>query len=151
MNSENNINLDTPLSLAWTAGFVDGDGWIGIARQKRKGSDAICHRLKFAIVQNDLEVLEFIQDVIGESSFIAKLKRTVSMNKQAYQLVYDSEHALRAIRKLRPFLKRKHFEADIVEKMWVEGKMGQRPGPKGWPSFIYEIREKWAQKLTRLK
>ncbi|HCN99721.1 MAG TPA: endonuclease, partial [Methylophaga sp.] len=31
------------------------------------------------------------------------------------------------------------------------GLMGKRPGAKGWPPEIYKIREKWAQKISRLK
>jgi hypothetical protein len=149
--SQSTLNIRHISDLAWAGGFVDADGCIGIAKQKYKGRDTICHRLKLTIVQNDLEVLEQLQEIIGESSFISKMKRTLGMNKQPYQLVYDSKHALNAIRKIRPFLRRKHHEADVVEVMWVEGKMGQRPGKKGWPTKIYEIREKWAKKLSRLK
>jgi len=151
MNSKNTFNVNALLSLAWAAGFVDGDGCIGIAKQKFKGRDAVCHRLKFTVVQNNREVLEEVQTILGESSFIAKLKRDSSSNRQSYALVYDSTHALRAIQKLLPFLRRKQYEAEIVERMWEEGKMGQRPGPKGWPSEVYETREKWAQKISRLK
>lgn len=151
MNSKNILNLNDLLSLSWTAGFVDGDGCIGIAKQKYKGRNGVCHRLKLTVVQNNREVLEEVQATLGEASFIAKLKRDSSSNRQSYQLVYDSTHALRAIAKLRPFLRRKQYEAEIVEQMWKEGKMGQRPGPKGWPPEIYAIREKWAQKLSRLK
>lgn len=151
MNSKNAFSLKDLLSLSWTAGFVDGDGCIGIAKQKYKGREEVCHRLKLTVVQNNREVLEEVQATLGESSFIAKLKRDSSSNRQSYALVYDSAHALRAIEKLRPFLRRKQYEAEIVERMWKEGKMGQRPGSKGWPPEIYAIREKWAQKLSRLK
>lgn len=151
MNSENTFNLNVLLSLAWAAGFVDGDGCIGIAKQKYKGREGVCHRLKLSVVQNNREVLEEVQTILGESSFIAKLKRDSTSNRQSYALVYDSTHALSAINKLRPFLRRKQYEAEIVEKMWDEGKMGQRPGPKGWTADIYDIREKWAKKLSKLK
>lgn len=150
MNTHELISSET-LLLSWAAGFADGDGCIGIAKQKYKDRDTVCHRLKFTFVQNNLEVLEDVQNIIGESSFIAKLKRDSKSNRQAYALVYDSAHALRAIQKLKPFLRRKQYEAEIAQQMWVEGKMGQRPGPKGWSADIYDIREKWAQKLSRLK
>jgi len=151
MNSDNTFNLNVLLSLAWAAGFVDGDGCIGIAKQKYKDRDTVCHRLKFSIVQNNLEVLEELQSIIGESSFIAKQKRDSKSNRQAYALVYDSAHALRAIKKLKPFMRRKQYEAEIAIRMWTEGKMSKRPGPKGWTADIYDIREKWAKKLSKLK
>lgn len=160
----NNVNLDsfidfdmTPqieklLDMSYVGGFADGDGCIGTVRQRYKNRDGkVCHRLKFTLVQNNREVLEEVKAIIGECGKIYKLKRDSTSNRQSYQLVYDSAHALRAIRKARPFLRRKKYEAEIVERLWSEGKMGQRPGPKGWPSEIYEIREKWAQKLSRLK
>ena len=151
MDSKKTLRLKDLLSLSWTAGFVDGDGCIGIAKQKYKDREEVCHRLKLTVVQNNREVLEEVKEALGESSFITKLKRDVSSNRQSYALVYDSVHAFNAIKKLRPFLRRKKYEAEVVERMWKEGKMGKRPGPKGWPPEIYEIREKWAQKLSRLK
>ena len=144
---DNRVSSD----MAWAAGFIDGEGCITIARQRTKGSDKICHRLKFSIVQNNLEVLEQVRDILDESCFISKLSRTETMNRQAYQRVYDSTHALKAIGKVKPYLRKKHYEANAAQKMWVEGKMGQRPGKKGWPDEVYETREKWAQKLSRLK
>lgn len=146
-----NASIQQIIDLAWAAGFIDGEGWIGIARQTRKGYDTITHRLKVAITQNNLEVLEHLKNVIGESGAITKGIRTEKMNRQSYALVFDSQHALNAIRKVRPFLKRKSYEADAVFAMWEEGLMGKRPGAKGWPPEIYKIREKWAQKISRLK
>ncbi|AFI83956.1 endonuclease [Methylophaga nitratireducenticrescens] len=147
----NDVSIQQMTDLAWAAGFIDGEGWIGIARQTRKGYDTITHRLKVAITQNNLEVLEHLKNVIGESGAITKGVRTEKMNRQSYALVFDSQHALNAIRKVRPFLKRKSHEADAVFAMWEEGLMGKRPGAKGWPPEIYKIREKWAQKISRLK
>lgn len=139
------------LDLAWAAGFIDGEGWIGIARQTRKGYATISHRVKVTITQNNLEVLKDLKEIINESGFITKSQRTPTMNRQPYSLVFDSSHALNALRKIRPFLKKKSYEADAVFEMWVEGQMGKRPGPKGWPPEVYATREKWAQKISRLK
>ncbi len=151
INNVSSVLMNQMLELAWAAGFVDGDGCIGIAKQRYKDRDKVCHRLKFSIVQNNLEVLQELQSIIGESSFISKLKRDSKSNRQAYALVYDSNHALKAIKKLKPFMRRKQYEAEIAIRMWTEGKMGKRPGSKGWTAEIYDIREKWAQKLSRLK
>lgn len=139
------------VNLAWAAGFVDGEGCIHSVEQTYKGRERSCHRIKLTISQNNLEILEDLKEILGEPCFISKIKRTKSTNRQGYQLVYDSKHALNAIKKLQPLLRRKQYEAEIAEKMWVEGKMGQRPGSKGWPPEIYEIRKKWAKKLSRLK
>ena len=151
MEGLNFINVKQLSDLSWAAGFIDGDGCIGIARQTFKSRETVSHRLKLTITQNDREVLEDVENILGEPCFIAKLKRDSSSNRQAYALVYDSAHALRAIKKLRPFLRRKKYEAEVAEKMWKEGKMGKHPGRKGWPQEIYDIRESWAQKMSRLK
>ena len=144
-------SIKNMMALSWAGGFIDGEGWIGIARQTRKGYDTISHRLKVAITQNNLEVLEHFKNVIGESGAINKGMRTEKMNRQTYSLVFDSHHALNVLHKIRPFLQRKGHEADAVFAMWEEGLMGKRPGAKGWPPEIYKIREKWAQKISRLK
>lgn len=151
LNFELTNQVEKLLGYSYVGGFVDADGCIGIAKQRYKDRENVCHRLKLTIVQNNLEVLEFIQEIIGEQSFISKLKRDSSANRQTYALIYDGVHALRVTRKIEPFLHRKQYEAEVAQKMWKEGKMGQRPGPKGWPAEIYAIREKWAQKLSRLK
>jgi len=150
-NADLKPQIEKLMDYSYVGGFTDADGCIGVVKQRYKGRDKICHRLKLTIVQNNLEVLEHIQKIIGEKSFISKLKRDSSSNRQCYSLNYDSAHAHRAIQKVEPFLRRKQYEAEIAQKFWKEGKMGQRPGPKGWPSKVYEIREKWAQKLSRLK
>lgn len=142
---------DVSLELAWSAGFVDGEGCVSIARQKMPTHKNICHRLRFSVVQSNLEVLEEIQRILGESGVIYKQKRTGQMNRQHYALKYDSRHAYNALEKLRPYLRKKHHEADAVFQMWKQGRMGQRPGAKGWPPAIYELREKWAKKISRLK
>ncbi|MTI62272.1 MAG: endonuclease [Methylophaga sp.] len=139
------------MEMAWAAGFVDGEGCICIARQTYKDRPNVSHRLKLTVTQNNYEVLSELQGIIGEPSFISMLTRTEKMNRNSYALVYDSKHALSAIRKLKPFLRRKQFEADAAEKMWEEGMMGKRPGMKGWPPEVYQTREKWARKITRLK
>lgn len=144
-------SIQKMMRLSWAGGFIDGEGWIGIARQTRKGYDTITHRLRVTITQNDLEVLEHFKNVLGESGAINKGVRTEKMNRQTYALVYDSQHALNVIRKIRPYLKRKVHEADAVIKMWEECLMGKRPGRKGWPPEMYKLREKWAQKISRLK
>lgn len=137
--------------LAWAAGFVDGEGCITIARQRFKGRNNISHRLKFSIAQNNFKVLKKVELILNESCFISEIRRTGAMNRDAYVLVYDSGHALRALEKLEPYLQRKQHEARAVREMWIDGKMGKRPGPKGWPEEIYKIREKWARKISRLK
>lgn len=138
-------------SLAWAAGFVDGEGCICIARQTYKGRPNVSHRLKLTVTQNNYEVLSELQGIIGEPSFISMLPRTEKMNRNSYALVYDSKHALSAIRKLKPFLRRKQYEVEAAERMWEEGMMGKRPGMKGWPPEVYQTREKWARKIARLK
>lgn len=138
-------------SLAWAAGFVDGEGCICIARQTYKGRPNVSHRLKLTVTQNNYEVLSELQEIIGEPSFISMLPRTEKMNRNSYALVYDSKHALSAIRKLKPFLRRKQYEVEAAERMWEEGMMGKRPGMKGWPPEVYQTREKWARKIARLK
>jgi hypothetical protein len=151
LSSLDEESIKKMIELSWAGGFLDGEGWIGIARQTRKGYDTISHRLKVAITQNNLEVLEHFKNVIGESGAINKGMRTEKMNRQTYALVFDSQHALNVLHKIRPFLQRKAHEADAVFAMWEEGLMGKRPGAKGWPPEIYNIREKWAQKISRLK
>ncbi len=151
-NNSNELECSTKmLDLAWAEGFTDGEGCIHILKQKYGKNNKVCYRLKFCVGQNNLEVLERFQEILGIHAKIFTVKRTHATNKQCYTLNYDGKHAFEAVMKLRPYLLRKRYEADAAEKFWYEGKVESRTGRKPVEPELMRIRKKWYRKMQKLK
>ena len=144
-------SMEQALKLAWAAGFVDGDGCICpvIQRHKDRATDSI--RIRLVITQNDHHVLDVLQRVLGERRALNGLKRQDCQNRHPYQLQYDGGHAIAAIKKIRPFLIRKAREADLCMQLFVEGRLNQSPGPKGFPPEVHRIRKALVKRIRRMK
>ena len=143
------------IDLAWTAGFIDGEGCLHIMKQKyklaRTGEIKYTHTVRLHIVQNNLEVLEHIRDTLGIHANIHKIKRSIETNRQCYTLNYNSSHAYKAIKLIEPYLVRKRPEARAILDFWKLGKLEMRTGRKPLPTEIWDIREWWYRKLQRMK
>jgi len=144
------------IEMAWCSGFFDADGCLAILRQpyKNKGAERkISHRLRVTVVQNSYDVLQHFLDVCGVHGKIFKFKRTISTNRQCYQLNFDGQHAFEILLKMYPYLIRKKAEVEAVKCFWVEGGMAERrrTGRKPVAPEIFEVREKWYRKLQRMK
>ena len=148
-------------SAAWAAGFVDGEGCIHLAKQRFKRRRCPrtrkwlrrrpTFRLRLSCTQNDYQVLAHLQSVLGPRGRIYACKRQNTSNRRTYTLNYDGDHALAAIKKVRPYLLRKDAEADVAIQYESSGWMGVHPGPKGYPEHVWAARE-WAyRKLQKLK
>jgi len=138
-------------TISWAAGFVDGEGCIQLSKTRQPGRKHPTYRPRFDISQNNREVLLDLREILGEDAGLYANKRQVSQNRQTYSLVYDGVHALRAVAKLRPHLRRKHVEADVLLSYPERGWMGVHPGPKGYPPFLWIERERIYRKLRKLK
>jgi hypothetical protein len=154
MANKNSIIMATESELAWAGGFCDGEACITAVWQRYKEKDGKQRppttRLKLAISQNCWSTLNRLQRILGETSYINEVPYNIGQNRRVYLLQYDGMHALKAIRKLAPYLYRKKKYVDVAERLVAEGKLGQRPGRNGWPPEVIEAREKWVAKLRRL-
>ena len=108
-------------------------------------------RIRVAIVQNDHYVLQVLKNVLGERGALNVLKRQPCQNRQPYQLQYDGGHAIAVLKKIRPYLVRKASEADACLQLFVEGRLNQFPGPKGFPPEVHRAREYWVNRIGRMK
>lgn len=139
------------LKFAWAAGFVDGDGCICpvIQRHDDRATDSV--RIRLVVTQNDRHVLEVLRTVLGERCALNATKRLPCQNRQAYQLQYDSGHAIEAIRKILPYLIRKRREADLCLQLFVDGQLNRNPGPKGFPPEVHRVRKSLVRRIRRMK
>jgi hypothetical protein len=103
------------------------------------------------VSQNNREVLVRLREVIDENSGLYAVKLQPNHSQQPYNLVYDGEHALRAIAKLRPYLFRKAVEADVLLTYPELASMGIHPGPGGYAPEVWTERERIYRRLQELK
>lgn len=138
-------------SLAWAAGFVDGEACIHVARQTYKTGRNDTYQLRVYITQNDRAVLEHFRRGLGIPAGLFAVKRTAQHNRQVYTLNYQGAHAMRLISMLGPHLVRKRPEALAAREFWVEGRVGLRCGSRALPDDVVRTRERLYRKLRRLK
>lgn len=139
------------LSVAWAAGFADGECCIHVARQTYRCGRRDTHRLRLQIYQNDCEVLEHFRDVVGASARVYPVKRTPQHTRQVYQINLDGQEAMDVIALLTPHLIRKKAEALAARTYWTEGEAGKHFGPNGMPPEIRAIRERLYLEMRSLK
>lgn len=141
-----------PFTLAWAAGFVDGEGCISIVKQRYQDPRRkVSYRLCLSITQNNLEVLEHLRDGLGRTDCIYKAKRLPQHNRQIYTLNFTGKAALAVIIALHPYLVRKQPEAQTAMDYWRHGECGKHPGPRGWSASVNAFRESCFKKMKALK
>jgi hypothetical protein len=146
-----NTPTDPVNALCWAAGFTDGEGCIHLSKTRQPGRKHPTYRPRFDVSQNNREVLVILRAILGEEAGLYTNKRQITHNRQTYSLVYDGVHALRVVAKLRPYLRRKHVEADVLLSYPELGRMGVHPGPNGYAPEVWVERERIYRKLRKLK
>lgn len=109
--------MDT--EYAWAAGFIDADGTITLKRYYRNGR--IVYQPYITVAQadnaNHLESIEFLKTLFGGSisHHTPKPPRT-----PVHQWIIASQATVECIKKIRPFLRIKHTQADLLLKYYGE-------------------------------
>lgn len=120
----NNIDLSNkdPTDLAYLAGFVDGEGTIGIYSngwKKNRKNPSRGFRCVFQIVNTNEEIINYIKRFLG-TSFITKRdprdkKENLKNNRPRYILTLSSVQNVGEICKaILPYLKIKKSRAELV-------------------------------------
>lgn len=105
------------ITLAYLAGFVDGEGSIaiGISRQRTSKGGKLKRRwyLRFSVHQLDPRPLRMLLGRFGGSLRQHGYKK-MPEKRRLYEWVASSDMAYRAIKELRPYLVVKDQEADLA-------------------------------------
>ena len=108
---------------AWLAGFIDGDGCLGIYRQE--GSPAP----RLAFTQKDRKILDHITDILETGSVTERSERcrqaTTFGGAKAHQLAFGSGATREICKHVLPFLYTKKVRARAILDL-----PHQKPGPK---------------------
>lgn len=99
---------------AYLAGFIDGEGNIGIDKYNKYGT-SVNYAIKVAISNTNRKILEWIKDDYG--GYISTLKRRLPHHRVCYQLVVRHLKAYNLLKDVTPYLKIKQELAHIAMRV----------------------------------
>lgn len=136
------MNNTTELQKSYLAGFIDGEGYIGITFQRKKEtkiSSATPRYHPFLIIVNtNKEILDFIKDIIGEGKVYIG-KKSNGRWKESYQYKLTKADNLEEIlTAILPYLKLKNRQCEVLldfikRRKSIKPKVGK--GSRGITSF----------------
>lgn len=125
-----------PVEAAYVAGFVDGEGCLTIGRAVRAESrSGFTYEAIFAIGNTNYDALVSIMRTCGNGKIQLQDKRSRPEHKAMYRLIFSSNQIRRLLPQLRPFLRIKGAQADIVLRFLGSKVAGRNVTPELWQSF----------------
>lgn len=101
------------VSIGYLAGFVDGEGYLGLARIPRRGrSPEFC--LRVSIYNTDRDVLDEIQRTTG--GIMSEVGQRMPAWKPSFALIWTNAAAAKLIQQMAPFLRVKARQAVALLK-----------------------------------
>lgn len=95
------------IKMAYMAGFFDGEGYVGIVRNKSKAPCSVSHQVVVSIGQRDGEILDWVVGNFGGS--VSLIQRDGSFFWRASNMV-----AYRFLKEIEPFLRYKRPQARVA-------------------------------------
>ena len=98
------INQMVNMDIKYLAGFIDGEGWIGIARTKDIMAGGVPRYFPECRITNTaLEILEEIRDMYGVGTHLRKVKKNKG-SKEMYQLKFYGSALRKLLDDLKPHI-----------------------------------------------
>lgn len=111
--------------LAYIAGIVDGEGTIRIVPTRRGGAGTpVYHVPALTITNTDLRLFEWLFTQVG-CRIYKKSGREIETNRFGYEWRVFGKNAAALIQAIRPYLKVRTGQADLVLRM-QRGRQGKR-------------------------
>lgn len=127
--------------LAYTAGIIDGEGFIGIRKGKpRIGRINFSYDLVVAVAMTNRDLIEWLCERFEGATCVSVLRSC--KHKHVYRWTVWNNKAERFLRSIQPFLRVKVRQAEIGIKLCesiAEGK--HREHKKGVPTDVLNFRE----------
>jgi len=147
--------------IAWLAGFIDGEGYLGIERQRKKETAkqtaSLLYHPYLIIANSNYNVLEFIREYVGYG-YIYEVQRKKSKSRHnnekpsfQYKLT-KMDKLMPLLNALQPYLHLKQQQCDLLLKFINIRQSAKRitgRGHRGSTSFS-NLEEEIYQKLRIL-
>ena len=140
--------------IIWLAGFIDGEGYIGITSQRKKENrqqSASVHYHPYLIITNsNLNILKEIKKVVG-FGHIYKLSQDIKNHKHAFQYkLTEMEKLSMLLPILQPYLRLKQRQCGLLVNFINTRKNAKRIYGPFRGATSYTIEEDIYQKLLIL-
>ncbi len=99
--------------LAYFAGFIDGEGYIGISRMAQRKAVSPQWRVQVSASNTDPRVISQLKECFG-GHFNLCHKRKFGNDRPVFQWCVISKQASIFLQAIRPYLKMKRDQADIA-------------------------------------
>lgn len=122
LNEQIIVNQNEIVKFAWLAGFIDGEGSIGIYRErdKRKGENYFHLRASLSIANTNKPALEKAKEIIGGGTIIEHTTRIVGHKTTYHLMLRESQLLLETLLKISSYLvikdKQAHLVADFIDR-----------------------------------
>jgi hypothetical protein len=107
----------TPIDLAYFAGIIDGEGWIGLQKHIVPKNKCIAYSPHFRVTNTDLNIIGRIQGILNLMGINPYLKQQVHVNgcKTVYHLnLHKKDHLKTVYESTLPYLVGKKARAEIM-------------------------------------
>ena len=101
-----------PVDLAYLAGLIDGEGYIGIKRTTHKNRVSPAYHARIQVRMVDEPAIAFLADTLGGSYYYER--PSVAKGRPLYCFQASDAKAESILRSLRPYLRVKARNADTV-------------------------------------
>jgi hypothetical protein len=105
--------------IAYIAGFVDGEGWVGVSRSKHNKYSRPSYSPLIRVTKTKRGILEWIQETLG-CGFVCKGKRVKTENdrwKDSFMWTIGSRNIVRVTGLLMPYIQLKKRQLEIVTQI----------------------------------
>jgi hypothetical protein len=131
---------------AYLAGFIDGEGSIGLRTSHSKDNRTPSYVPRLRITNTNYEVLKWVEVTTG-MGMVRKVKPASTSNYQAYEWYVSGSKMKWLLEELIPHLKIKRYQAEIVLEFLKTVQPSENGGFKKLPSNVIEIRNHLRLKL----
>src|SRR5688572_7825878 len=121
---------------AWLAGFMDGEGTLTIGRATRSESrSGFSYEALMVVANTEYDVLVGIVNMCGGGKVQRSNVKKVAHHKDGYRAIWSANEIRRLLPQIRPFLRIKARQADILLRFLESKVAGRRVTAELWQSF----------------
>jgi hypothetical protein len=114
LSEKRSVNVLSNEDASYLAGFLDGEGHIGINKTHSNTSRRkVNHTIRIKITNTFPGIMDWISCTVGHGS-VSKQKIYVSGHKQSWEWCISGFRAIDLLRQLHPYLKVKKLQAEVA-------------------------------------
>lgn len=98
--------------LAWVAGFIDGEGSIGIIKTYGRHGQSPTYLIRLEVSNTNREIITFLRDLFGGG--LQPDKKRNPAWKDSYKWVVAAKQAKDIIEQITPYLRLKKQQAELA-------------------------------------